>query len=100
MFDTSGQFLRGFGKRGGLGVCEFERPDGIAIDRANNVYICNCINHRIQVFTPDGTHITTFGQNGNQPGLFSFVEGIFIDQLGRIYVGDQNARVNVFGFVL
>ena len=48
VFTTSGEFITSFGNCGGSG-----NPDylvGITTDEDGYVYICDTINHRIQVF--------------------------------------------------
>ena len=43
---------------------EFDRPTGIAIDSADNIYVAGYYNHRIQVFNNAGIHQLTFGAFG------------------------------------
>ena len=49
VFQLSGAFLASFGKYG-RGRSEFNQPDGIIFDCNGFLYICDWLNHRIQVF--------------------------------------------------
>ena len=40
--------------RSGRGPGEFNRPEGLAVDDQNRIYVADSCNHRIQVFSPDG----------------------------------------------
>jgi hypothetical protein len=41
------------------------------------VFAADLCNHRIQIFTEDGTFIGKFGKNGNGPGEFNNPTGNF-----------------------
>lgn len=67
---------------------------GIALDRQGNIYVADTLNHRIEVFAPDGTLLRNFGTQGN--GLDQFYEprGLAFDAQGNLYVADTwNARI-------
>ena len=92
-FDSSGAFLRAWGKdvdqTGGTGfeVCvaaascqggtsgglggEFFIPLGVATDAQRNVYVAD-LNHRIQKFDSSGTFLRAWGRNVDQGGGTSF----------------------------
>src|SRR5207237_535059 len=40
---------------------QLQNPDGIAVDRAGNLYIADELNHRIRFVTPDGRISTVVG---------------------------------------
>lgn len=51
----------------------------------------------MSVFTTDGAHVTTFGQNGNSEGEFDHPWGICVDEDGFVYVCDtENNRIQIF----
>jgi tripartite motif-containing protein 71 len=51
-------------------------------------------NHRLQVFTPDGTFVGKCGRTGSGDGEFDQPWGITLDRGGNIYVADwKNHRV-------
>ena len=49
MFQTNGQFVKCFGRKGS-GLGQLYKPRGIAMDFNKMLYVCDCGNHRIQVF--------------------------------------------------
>jgi len=77
-------------------TAEFANPNGLAVDRKGNVYVCDIYSHTIRKVTPDGTASTFAGladASGSDDGTgsaarFSFPEGIAIDGAGIIYVAD------------
>lgn len=67
-----------------------QRPAGLAIDAAGNVYVADSLNNRLQVFDRDGRFIATAG------GALDLREpwGVAVDRAGNIYVADTwNHRV-------
>jgi DNA-binding beta-propeller fold protein YncE len=76
---------------------DFAKPTGLAVDAEGNLYVCDTLNDRIQVFDADGKFITTYGKNGDGPGYFARPKGIAIDSDGHIWVADgMQDRVQVF----
>ncbi|MGD1002811.1 MAG: 6-bladed beta-propeller [Candidatus Brocadiia bacterium] len=99
-YDRKGELLRCWGKSG-AGDGEFglypSVADGIATDRAGNVYVVDSQNHRVQEFAADGSFITQWGSKGAADGQFDTPAGIAIDDAGNIYVSDSgNDRVQKF----
>ncbi len=76
----------------GNGYGQFAGPRGIAVDAKGNFYVSDTDNGRIQVFSPDGAFISTFGA-----GLLEQPNGIVIDVAGNIYVADA-AKRQIMGF--
>ena len=63
---------------------------------AGNVYIADTRNHRVQVFTQNGTFLRGFGQVGRGDGEFYNPQGIAVHG-DHVYVADtDNSRVQVF----
>jgi len=76
---------------------DFAKPTGIAVDAEGNLYVCDTLNDRIEVFDADGKFISTYGKNGDGPGYFARPKGIAIDGDGHIWVADgMQDRVQVF----
>jgi len=79
------------------------RPQGIAIDNAGNLFIADTFNHRVRKITPDGT-ISTVAGNGNgaqagdggpatQASLY-YPKGLAVDRSGNLFISDWlNSRV-------
>ena len=81
----------------GTGNGQFISPAGIAIDSANNVYVVDAGNNRIQKFSNNGTFITTWGSYGTGNGQFISPAGIAIDSANNVYVVDAgNNRIQIF----
>ena len=76
---------------------DLAKPSGLAVDAEGNLYVCDTLNDRVEVFDADGKFISTYGKNGDGPGYFSRPKGIAIDGDGHIWVADgMQDRVQVF----
>lgn len=75
----------------------FAKPTGLAVDEDGNLYVCDTLNNRIEIFDADGTFIREYGKNGDGPGYFARPKGVAIDSDGHIWVADGvQDRVQVF----
>ena len=82
-----------------LGDGQFGIPAGIAVDAANNIYVADPSNARVQKFDPDGNFLGKFGGPGTGDGQFGpeGPRGLAIDAAGRVYVSDPaNNRIQVW----
>ena len=76
---------------------DFAKPTGLAVDSEGNLYVCDTLNDRIEIFDADGKFIKTFGKNGDGPGYFARPKGVAIDSDDHIWVADgMQDRVQVF----
>jgi DNA-binding beta-propeller fold protein YncE len=76
---------------------DFAKPTGVAVDADGNLYVCDTLNNRVEIFDADGRFIKTFGKSGDGPGYFARPKGIAIDADGNIWVADGlQDRVQVF----
>lgn len=76
---------------------DFAKPTGVAVDADGNLYVCDTLNNRIEIFDADGKFVSTFGKAGDGPGYFARPKGVAIDSDGHIWVADgQQDRVQVF----
>jgi DNA-binding beta-propeller fold protein YncE len=76
---------------------DFAKPSGLAVDSEGNLYVCDTLNDRIEIFDADGKFISAFGKNGDGPGYFARPKGIAIDSDDHIWVADgMQDRVQVF----
>jgi DNA-binding beta-propeller fold protein YncE len=104
-FDSTGRFLRMWGRNGGDGSRgslpgELAYPRGIEVDRWGTIYVSDHDNHRVQKFTRDGELLAVWGRNGGDgssgsgPGEFWEPRGLAIDARGNVYVAEKlNHRV-------
>ena len=85
-----------FGQQG-LAVGMLNMPWGVAVNERNEIALTNFGNHRVSVFSNDGTHLRSFGKKGDKQGEFDYPTGIAFDKNGNIIVADgDNHRVQVF----
>ena len=76
---------------------DFAKPSGLAVDADGNLYVCDTLNDRVEVFDADGKFISTYGKNGDGPGYFARPKGVTVDSDGHIWVADgMQDRVQVF----
>lgn len=81
----------------GDGPGQFNRVEGLGVDRDGRLYAADSVNHRIQVFSADGTFLRQYGHAGTQPGEMSYPYDIRIDAGGRQFVCEfGNSRIQVF----
>ena len=81
----------------GDGDGQFNIPAGIAMYRDGTIVVADTFNHRVQVFSPNGTFLFKFGSEGSGTGEFSYPLGVSLTRDGRIIVADTfNHRVQVF----
>ena len=83
-----------FGSSDGQGSnARFNRPQGIAVNNAGNIYVADTGNHTIRAISPSGEVRTIAGFPGF-PGssdiakLFSFPSGLAVDSATNLYVAD------------
>ena len=101
VFENQGEFSYKFSND------DFKRPRKIAFDNGK-IYVADPDNHRIKIFTADGTLIDSIGygstdsegngsNNGTAPGSLDRPLGVDVDSNGLIYVADTNhSRIQVF----
>jgi putative cell wall-binding protein len=78
----------------GTGTGQFNRPYDVEVDPIGRSYVIESAGSRGQVFTPDGTYMTTFGSGGSGDGQFSAPYGIAVGPDRTVYVADTfNHRV-------
>jgi sugar lactone lactonase YvrE len=75
----------------GTGAGQFNRPYGLALDGAGNVWVADGLNARVQKFSPDGIYLQTVGARGSGDGQFIIPTGIAFDASGAMYVTSTNS---------
>ncbi|MFB9844420.1 NHL repeat-containing protein [Mucilaginibacter ginsenosidivorans] len=82
-------------KDGSASTAEFSAPNGLAIDKARNIYVADYSNHVIRKIASNGT-VSTFagkgtpGANDGAPTSATFrnPSGLSIDQTGNLFVAE------------
>lgn len=83
--------------RFGTAPGEFNRAEGLGVDRQDRLYVADSCNHRIQVFDPDGKWLRSYGRAGSGLGEFSYPYDIRVDPAGNQFVCEfGNSRIQVF----
>ncbi len=99
-FDRTGRFLTMWGTYGdGAGQFYIVRQDEgrVAVDAADNVYVLDVDNHRIQKFDSNGKFLLMWGSAGTGDGQFTELSDIAIDSQNNVYVVDfQNSNAQKF----
>ena len=95
-FDPAGEFLLAWGKAGEA-AGEFHRPQALAVNDDDMVYVADAANHRVQVFAADGQFVREFGSAGDASGELLYPYDLAIGPGGVIFVCEYgNNRVQAF----
>ena len=75
---------------------EWDRPNGLAFDANNDLYITDNGNHRISKINTNGECLLQFGRCGRGKGELSYPRSITVHD-DKVYITEQaNNRVSVF----
>ena len=101
---VAGNGVGGYSGDGGPATAaSLDRPPGVALDAAGNLYIADYWNNRIRKVAPGGT-ITTVAGNGvggysgdggpATAASLAYPAGVVVDAAGNLYIADHdNARI-------
>ena len=85
-----------FGQRGSSVGMRFG-PYGVAVNERDEIAVTDNKNHRVQVFSSDGTYLRSFGRKGDKQGELNWPAGIAFDKNSRsIVVDTNNHRVQLY----
>ncbi len=98
-FDPAGHFVRRWGTQGSE-PGQFSRPQTLVLDKAGLLWITDSCNHRIQVFSLDGSEPKLeriWGTAGSAPGQLQYPYGLDFDADGSLLIAEfGNHRVQRF----
>ena len=87
-----------FGKHGSSDGM-LHNPWGVAVNEHDEIAVTERENHRVQVFSSDGTYLRSFGRYGSKQGEFKSPSGITFDsndENNLAVVDKDNRRVQLF----
>ena len=86
-----------FGQQGS-GAGMLTNPWGVAVNERNEIAVTEIGNHRIQVFSSDGTYLRSLGRKGDKQGELDWPAGIAFDMKNEniLVVDSDNHRVQLF----
>jgi DNA-binding beta-propeller fold protein YncE len=92
------QFIIGEAGMPGSDNDHFAAPFGVAFDSSGKIYVAECGNHRVQIFSSSGVWGARLGTGfGTGNSEFDCPSGVAFDESGNIYVVDaNNHRVQIF----
>lgn len=97
-FNTDREFVYQWGEHGEAHG-QFQRPQGLAIDSNDHLWVADSSNNRIQVFDVSGEEpvfIKTWGKAGSQPGRLSYPYNLVLNGQ-HVYVCEYgNHRIQKF----
>lgn len=98
-FNSDGVYLLQWGSHGSK-PGQFRRPQSMAIDNQDRIWVADACNHRIQVFNlhdQPPALVMGIGCEGMEPGQFRYPYGLVITQRQDVYVSELgNHRVQKF----
>ncbi|NCB52630.1 MAG: hypothetical protein EOM54_12245 [Clostridia bacterium] len=69
---------------------------GVAVDSDGTIYV-GAQDCKIYKYSTDGTYISSFGEDGSEPGELNGIKGLKADSQNNIWVADTvNNRISVF----
>lgn len=96
----AGNGSTGFLNTGSGTTSSFNRPNGLAIDGEDTIYVADTFNHSIRKISPQGVVTTLAGSgtagiqnNSGTSSMFRFPMGLAVDYTGTVYVADTDNNV-------
>ena len=85
-----------FGRRGSCAEM-VKAPYGVTVNERDEIAVTDTHNHKVHVFSSDGTYLRSFGRIGDKQGELNWPAGIAFDKNSRsIVVDSDNHRVQMF----
>ena len=90
VFSHAGEKIRQLITWGGHEM-QIEYANFFCLDRKQNLLITDWLNNEVRIFSKEGTHLHTIGEQGQEVGMFVFPKGIVLtENLKLIIVSDNN----------
>ena len=95
-FSPDGQFILEWGGPGDR-PGQFARPQNLAVDEHDQIWVADACNHRIQVFDKRGNLLKCWGSQGGAPGGLLYPYDLILAPDSTVYVAEfGNHRVQKF----
>ena len=95
-FSPDGKFMKQWGSHG-KEPGQFIRPQNLAIDEADHIWVADACNHRIAVFDTEGKLLKMWGKQGSSLGELYYPYDLVLDGRGHVYICEYgNHRVQKF----
>ena len=95
-FSPDGEYLLQWGTHGSE-PGQFRRPQNLAVDEQDHIWVVDACNHRVQVFDSDGKLLQLWGEEGSNLGQLYYPYDLAFDGKGHIYICEfGNHRVQKF----
>ncbi|MHB1034427.1 MAG: NHL repeat-containing protein [Pirellulales bacterium] len=95
-FSPAGKYLLEWGGHGSE-PGQFMRPQNLAMDKDDHLWVADTCNHRIQVFDSQGKLLRIWGRQGSAPGELCYPHDLVLDGQGCVYVCEfGNHRIQKF----
>jgi hypothetical protein len=95
-FSPEGKFILQWGGHGS-DPGQFIRPQKMAVDSQDHIWVADACNHRVQIFDTEGKLLQIWGKEGDKPGELYYPYDIVLAKDGTVYVCEfGNHRVQRF----
>ena len=103
IYSSDGKYLRSLGGKGNKAgefqfpKGEFQFPKGIAFHKNGNIFVADCNNDRVQIFSGEGEYVGMFGGKGSLDSQLSESCGLSVDNEDNIIFADAgNKLIKIF----
>jgi DNA-binding beta-propeller fold protein YncE len=95
-FSPEHKYLLEWGSHGAA-PGQFSRPQSLAVDELDHIWVADALNNRVQVFDDAGKLLFYWGTAGTAPGQLAYPYGLALGEQGAVYLCEyENNRVQKF----
>ena len=98
VFSHAGEKLRQFITRGYEMGMQIKFANFFCLDRNQNLLISDWWNHKVRIFSKEGTHLHTIGKHGQEVGMFATPLGIVLTKKLKLIIvsNNDNYKLQIF----